>query len=177
MDLVIATGVLIGGCAAGAFLLVFRSLTRHQRFSDVNPEWLSAFTIGKYRPMARLLAEEDFEFLASQKGYEPRIARVLRSERRKIFREYLRCLWRDFGRLETAVRLLIVNSPEDRTELAVALLRQRLVFTRAIATAEFRLVLHGVGLGNVDIRGLLGSVDAMHARVGQLALARQTSPA
>ncbi len=177
MNLVITTGMLIGGCAAGAFILLFWSLTRRDRFSDLNPEWLSTFSIGKYRPMARLLAEEDFEFLASQKGYEPRIARVLRSERRKIFREYLRCLWQDFGRLEAAVRLLIVNSPEDRPELAVALLRQRLMFTRAVVAAEFRLVLHALGLGSVDVRGLVGSVDAMHARVGQLTLARQASAA
>jgi hypothetical protein len=175
VNFVTAGGVLIGISAAVAFALLFCALVRRDRFAGINAEWLGSFSVARYRPMERLLAEEDFDFLASQRGYAPSIARRLRSERRKIFREYLRCLWRDFGRLEAAVRLLMVNSSEDRPELAQALLRQRLLFTRGIVAAEFRLILYGLGLGTVNVQGLVGSLNAMHTCAGELALARQSS--
>jgi hypothetical protein len=125
--------------------------------------------------MERLLSEEDYQFLAAQKGYDPRIVRRLRCERRKIFREYLHCLRRDFGRLEAAARVLMVNSSVDRPDLAKALLRQRLFFTYGVLAAECRLMLHGLGLGTVDTGRLVGSLDAMRAQLGQLTAVRHAS--
>src|SRR5688500_15536009 len=61
--------------------------------------WLDSFSISRYRPMERLLSEDDYEFLAAQPGYEPSIARNLRKQRRRVFRTYLQQVSRDFARL------------------------------------------------------------------------------
>ena len=175
MNWMIAVGVVVGLCTAVAFVLLFRAVLRRDRYDGLTPEWLSNFSVARYKPMERLLSEDDFRFLAAQKGFEPKIARKLRAERRKIFREYLRCLRRDFGRLEAAVRLFMVHATEDRPELAKALLRQRMAFTYGILAAECRLVMHTFGIGTVDIRKLVGSLDVMRAQVGQLAEARQAT--
>jgi len=171
----IAVGVGVGLCSAVAFALLFRAVLRRDRFDDLTPEWLSNFSVARYKPMERLLSEDDFKFLGAQRGFEPKIARRLRSERRKIFREYLRCLRRDFGRLEAAVRLFMVNAREDRPEMAKALLRQRLAFTYGVFAAECRLVMHTFGIGTVDIRELVGSLDVMRSQLGQVAVARQAT--
>ena len=171
--IVVAAGV--GVTTVGAFVLLFRTALRPDRFEGLTPEWLNGFSVARYKPMERLLSEEDFEFLASQKGYTPRIARRLRSERRRIFREYLHCLKRDFGRLEAGIRLFMVHATEDRPELAKALLRCRLSFTFGVFAAECRVALHTIGIGTVDIRQLIGSVDGMRAYLGELAVARQAA--
>jgi len=160
-----------------AFVLLLRTLLRQDRFEDLTPEWLSEFSVARYKPMERLLCEEDFEFLASQRGYVPGIARKLRAERRKIFREYLRCLRRDFARLEAGIRLFMVHATEDKPELAKALFRRRVAFTRGILAAECRLVLHTFGVGTVDVRGLTGSLEGMRTYLGELAVARQAASA
>ena len=58
---------------------------RISRATDYDPEWLEDFSISRYRPMLRLLSEDDYEFLASQAGYKGKIASQLRAERRKVF--------------------------------------------------------------------------------------------
>lgn len=175
MNLFLAAGAIVGMCVAVAFVILFRRLVCYERFTNFSAEWLSEYSVNKYQPMQRLLSEDDYRFLASQKGVDGRMIRRLRSERRKIFREYLHLLKRDFSRLEAAVRLFAAHSAEDRPDLAKALLRQRWMFTRAVLAAECRLVLHGLGVGTVDVRGLVGSLDAMRIQLGQFAVARQAS--
>jgi hypothetical protein len=153
--------------------VLFRKLASQSGVLELDPEWLEQYSVARYRPMRRLLSEEDYEFLATQKGYDPSIARKLRSRRRKIFRQYLRCLKRDFRRLEGAAKLLLVGCGQDRPDLAKTLFEQRLMFTFGILAVEYRLALHGLGLGNVDIRDLLGTLDRLQDQLGQLALAQQ----
>src|ERR1700744_5436469 len=50
---------------------------------------------GRYRPMLRLLSEDDFGLVANN----PKLAKALRAERQKLFRGYLRCLTREYGKL------------------------------------------------------------------------------
>jgi len=148
-----------------------------RRFDSPDPEWLSRLSVARYKPMERLLNEQDYVFLSSQRGYEPRISRRLRSERRKIFRHYLGCLRKDFNRLERTLRLYMVYSSEDQPELSKALIRQRLVFTWAMAMVECRLLLHGLGIGTVEISGALAPLAAMRSQLGRLAPVRQTAVA
>ena len=177
MNSTLAVAALLVLAVATVFGVLFRKLASQRRFDPFSPEWISKFSIARYMPMERLLLEEDYAFLSAQPGCDPSILRRLRSERRKIFRQYLRCLKKDFHRLESAVRLYMVHASEDKPEMAKALFRQRLVFTYAVLGVECRLLLHGFGLGAVDIRGLVGSLDAMQSQLGQLALARQASAA
>ncbi len=175
MDLPIIVSVLVAGSTACILTLLYRNLVSSLRVHDVDPGRLSRFSVERYRPMARLFAEEDYEFLADQKGYNPRIARQLRRERRRVFRSYLNCLKRDFGQLEAAVKVCMVTSRQDRPDLAKALLKRKLVFTYALMVTEWGLALHSLGLGTVDVSRLVGSLDGMRIQLGQAALVRQGS--
>jgi len=146
----------------------FWRLVSSARVRGVDPEWLKSFSTATYRPMERLLSEEDVEFLKSQPGYLPGMERALRSGRRRIFRAYLRSLARDFNRLHLALRLALLESPSDRPDLATVLLRQKVRFFLALAAVHLRLCLHAVGIGTVDVRGLVSTVDRMQAQLRSL---------
>src|SRR5437879_13292975 len=111
-----------------AFVLVvlFREMASRMSPADFDPAWLEDFSIAEYRPMLRLLSEDDYEFLASQAGYESKIASQLRKERRRVFHAYLRNLVRDFNRLQHAAKIMAVCSAQDLPDLAQALLKQQL---------------------------------------------------
>jgi len=175
MDLPIIVGLLVAGGTACLLALLYRNLTSSVRVPDVDIGRLNRFSVARYRPMARLFAEEDYAFLAGQRGFNPRIARQLRRERRRVFRSYLNCLKRDFGQFEAAVKVCMIMSRQDRPDLAKALLKRRLVFTYALMVTEWSLALHGLGLGTVDVSRLVGSLDGMRIQLGQAALVRQGS--
>lgn len=151
-----------------AFFFLFRRLISRERDAHPDLEWCREFSIARYRPMERLFVAEDYDFLAAQPGFQPKIYRKLQAERRRIFRHYLRCLRRDFNRLSTAAKLLLLHAPQDRPDLAALLLKQRLVFTYAMAGVQCRLALQTVGIGRVDVRRLVGSLESMRAQFGQL---------
>ena len=153
---------------AVALALVARKMAGRAKRVEFDPSWLEDFSISKYRPMLRLLSEDDYEFLASQAGYQGKIASQLRSERRKVFRAYLRNLVRDFHRLHYVAKMMAVHSAKDRPDFAVALLKQRLTFSAAVASLKVRLVLHAVGIGAVDVRNLIDSLDHMRTNVHSL---------
>jgi len=125
--------------------------------------------------MERLFAQEDYCFLARQKGYDPRIATRLRRERIKVFRGYLRCISGDFRRLEAAISFWMAHAPEDRPDLAKALLKRRFLFSCAVLMAKWRLLLYGFGLGPADVQRLVGSLDDMRLHLRRMALERQAS--
>jgi hypothetical protein len=160
--------LVLGGVAVAVLLLV-RKLAGPATISQCDPEWISNFSVARYRPMLRLLDEADYSFLATQPGYSKKYINRLRAERRAIFRAYLRNLVRDFHRLHMAARMVLVYAPQDRQDLAMTLMRQRFLFMFAVVAIEFRLVLHAAGLGTVDVRNLLGALDNMRLNVGQLA--------
>jgi hypothetical protein len=119
--------------------------------------------------MLRLLDEADYKFLASQPGYSKKFIENLRAERRSIFRAYLRNLVRDFHRLHLAARMVLIYAPQDRSDLAMTLVRQRVLFTFAILAVEYRLFLHTFGIGTVDVRNVIAALDSMRVNVGNAA--------
>jgi hypothetical protein len=173
MNWILAAAGLVGIGVGTALVLVFRQLLSTARHHEVSVDWLNRFSISRYKMMGRLFSESDFEFLKSQKGYHPSISRHLRRQRQAIFRCYLSCLKRDFGRLEAALMLCMTASRADRPDLAKVVIKRRLVFTWAVVCAECRLALYGLGLGTVDVSGLIGSLSGMRVELGQMALARQ----
>jgi len=130
------------------------------------------FSLERYEPMSRLLAEEDFIFLAAQPGYRPEMGAKLRRERRRIFRLYLGELALDFRSLHREARAMVAESHAENSELVGLLIRQRLTFIGAITMVELKLAASRFSLGNVDVRGLLESIEAM-----RLDLARVAAPA
>jgi len=173
MNVALAAAGLVVAFAGIVFFLLLRRLSSPAHGLDFDPQWLSEFSMARYRPMERLLDGSDCEFLETQRGFTPEIAKTLRANRRRIFRGYLKCLRRDFGRLEAAARILMLHASQDRPDLAKALFRRRLLFTYAMGMAEVRLALHSVGLGRVDIHGLLESLDGMKGQISEVALAQQ----
>jgi hypothetical protein len=169
----------VAGAVAGAMaivlVLLIRKLVSPARCELVSTEWLSRFSVAKYRPMERLFSEEDYRYLNGRRGYHPRIARQLRRERIGVFRGYLRLLRSDYRRLEAAIGLYVADSPVDRPDLARALIQRRLQFTRAVLAAEWRLRLHGFGVSPPDTQRLVAALDDMRTHLRRQALVRQAS--
>ena len=168
MNLVLPGAAAILVLAAAAFALLFRRMISQGSEAPLDLEWCREFSLAKYRPMERLFANDDYDFLAAQPGFHPRIYRKLQAERRRVFRRYLRCLSRDFSRLSAAARLVLVHSSQDRPDLAAALFKQRMIFTGAMAAVHFRLVLQTLGVGTVDVRGLVAALEGMRDQLRQL---------
>ena len=121
--------------------------------------------------MERLLSDADFAFLASQPGYEPKIGARWKRERRRLFRLYLGELKHDFRRLHVEARVMAANADAESAELVGILMRQQVLFWRAMAGLELRLALRAAGIGTVNVRPLIELIEAM-----RLNLARFSEP-
>lgn len=172
MYLALPAAVVLALLAAAAFFFLFRRLLSKGRNAEADLEWSSEFSIARYRPMERLFLEEDYDFLAAQPGFHPKIAKKLQAERRRVFRRYLRCLRHDFERLATAAKVLLLEAPVDSPDLARGLLKQRMIFSYAMANVETRLVLQTLGIGKVDVRPLVDAVESMRLHLRQLSHAQ-----
>lgn len=168
MYLVLIVAAVVCAALVVAFVLLFRRLAVPGVDIAATLEWARDLSVSRYKPMERLLDENDYGFLACQPGYSRQLAARLRRERRKIFRAYLRSMSRDFGRICTAVQMLMVQSQEDRPDLAAILIRQRAFFALALMAVHVRLVLHSCGWGTVDVSGLVGSLEAMRMQIRQM---------
>jgi hypothetical protein len=118
----------------------------------------------RYRPMLRLLSDEDL----GTGGFSRPVLRKIRAQRRLLFRAYLRCLTKDYGRLLMGIRMVMVNSGVDRPDLARALARNQVFFALAVCRIELRLQLHAAGLGNVDVSGLVEAMETLRIQVNLL---------
>jgi hypothetical protein len=158
------------GCLAMllALCLVVRKIGFAGSNLPVTAEWIDELSIERYRPMARLLDGDDMEFLRSQPGFTPDVLNKLRSQRCQIFRGYLRCLQSDFGRVCSAIKLVMLQSRHDRPDLAAALVRHQLMFATGMVMVNCRLALYRWGLGGVDVAGLVKSFDRMRLELRTL---------
>ncbi|HTR36049.1 MAG TPA: hypothetical protein VMH80_09120 [Bryobacteraceae bacterium] len=160
---------------AVGFAVIFLALASRRGAEAPTTQWLDEFSVESYAPMERLLSQADIAFLASQAGYRPEIGRRLMRERRRIFKSYLTNLAQDFNQLIALGKLMLVYSHEDRPEFARNLLHQQVRFYCTLCALRLQLALHPVGLGRVDVRSLVASVEAMHIQIEQLALHRASS--
>jgi hypothetical protein len=161
-----------GLVASAAFLLTFGLLTwRVLSRVHVPAARSSSGALGvsaeRYRPMLRLLSDEDLSFVAANGA----LHRTLKSRRRKLFRTYLHCLTRDYGYLLAGIRSAMARSGVDRPDLARALAKNRALFALAVYRIEVRLALHSLGLGTVDISGLVEAFEGLRAQVTILSAA------
>ena len=148
--------------AAGSAVLCFWA---HIRIIDAHEQAAASVAdISHYRPMLRLLGDEDTD-LTSQPGTRGEVL----ARRRQLFREYLLDLGRDYGRLLARVRLSMVESGVDRPDLAKALLRHRALFAITMCRIEFRLRLHELGIGSENLSGLADAINVLHNQVAALA--------
>jgi hypothetical protein len=156
--------VIAAGTAALYFVLKLRA-TKAAEASD------SLMLIAdRYRPMLRLLRDDDLGFVA----HDPRLRKTLRTRRRELFRAYLRCLTKDYARLLAGIRSTLVQSGTDRPDLVRALARNRLLFAFATCKIELRLMMHATGIGTVDISHLIDAVEVLRSQVRVLTTASVT---
>ncbi len=161
-------GLVAALLAAAGAVLVWKVLSSMQ-IRGVDPVWLKNFSVSSYRPMERLLNEDDIAFLKEQPGYEPGMEKRLRADRRRVFRMYLRDLGRDFNRLHLALRLMVLHAPEDSPELAKTLIRQKLYFVAGVLALHIKIEFYRFGIGSVDVRGLISTIEAMQQELSALA--------
>ncbi len=162
------TILLIFALSLGGAALIFYFLLRRGRGLADPLQWLDEFSAASYRPMERLLDNRDYAFLASQRGFEPIIARRLRRQRVRIFQGYLLGMIRDFHRLLKIARHIALFASADQSALVKDLWRLRLHFYCSVAAVEAQLALKALGWGAVDARGLLISFEQIHARTERL---------
>jgi hypothetical protein len=161
-----------GLVASAAFLLAFgllawRVLSRVRLPAARSSSGALAVSAERYRPMLRLLSDEDLDFVMANVA----LHRSLKSGRRKLFRSYLRCLTRDYGYLFAGIRSAMAGSGADRPDLARALAKNRALFALAVYRVEVRLALHSLGIGKVDISGLVEAFEGLRAQVTVLSAA------
>lgn len=158
--------------ATGSALVAIGSIValRLRRYRRPNDEEIGSpeeFEPGRYAPMTRLLGTEDLDFLREFADCSPKLAARWERSRLRIFRMYLRDLVADFQNLHARARSLVAESPEEYSALVPVLMRQQLVFWRALAGIELRLLLKGFGLKPVDVRGLTEAIEALRGEIAR----------
>jgi len=168
MNILLATSVGVCSALLLALYFVIRKIGFAGSDLPVTAEWIDELSIERYRPMARLLDAGDVEFVRSQPGFTPRMLETLRRQRRQIFRGYLRCLQGDFGRVCSAIKLVMLQSQHDRPDLATALIRHQFTFACGMLLVHCRLTLYGWGICSVDVARLVKSFDKMRLELRTL---------
>src|SRR5258708_22889235 len=150
------------GFAVGAVVLIAIAVlfaSRVRMLGVVGPAAFPVAMTGRYQPMLRLLRDEEFAFASNNKA----LRRKLERNRRRILRGYLRCMAKDYGHLLAGIRMIVVHSPVDRPDLVTTLARNRMRFALALCSVEFRLALHQLGIGALDVPGLLGALASLRS--------------
>jgi hypothetical protein len=139
MTLVLAWVVTVGSLAGLLWVLTRMILRRRQSAAALDGDETAGFSLDRYQPMGRLMAEDDLVFLKSQPGYRAEMGERWKRERRRIFRLYLAELKADFRRLHAQARELVAASGADSAGLVEVLMKQQLTFLMATTALEFRL--------------------------------------
>jgi hypothetical protein len=168
MEYVIGISVVTFLALAAALFLLVRKVAFNGSSLPLTAEWIDELSIERYRPMMRLLDGGDLEFLRSQPGFTPRMATKLRVQRCQIFRGYLRCLNGDFQRVCAAIKILLLQSRQDRPDLAGVLVQHQMMFTCGMAMVYFRLFLYRYGVSGVDVSSLVKNFDLMRLELRSL---------
>ena len=175
MDLITLFGTLVLISLAAGFGVVFARLTSRDRLCLPREEWEGIFSQAPYNTMERLLDEVDREFLRPQSGFNQVPEKKFRAARLKIFRGYMLQLTEDFNRISKALKILLVEAPTDRPDLAGLLLKQRFTFTCAMMVVEVKLILYGFGWAGVDAKALLAPLGEVRSQLQSLAAIVQPS--
>jgi len=177
MDLIFGAVACLCLAVVVAVGFLVRRLVAGPKTLPVSIDWINDLSAIRYRPMERLLSPEDERFLMSQAGCDRKMVRRLRSERRRLFRGYLACLSTDFSRVGVALRLIMTHAQQDRPDLAGILYKQQALFALGILRVQWHLALHTLGLGNVDVSGLVGAMESMRLELRQMIPAESAATA
>jgi hypothetical protein len=157
--------------AAGCGILMLAARMRSLDSVTQSSYWLP--DANRYRPMLRLLSDDDLNFVSANPSLRAKIG----ARRRELFRGYIRCMTRDYARLFASIRRLMVESGVERPDLAKALAKNRFFFALALCRVEIHLRLHALGLSQVDVSGLVDAFDALRGTVNVMTPALAASAA
>ena len=139
-------------------------LVRQCHLADITPDWLESFSPALYQPMELLLAEEDFNFLVRQPGFEVAIGKKLRRDRVRIFRQYLNRLIADFNRLHVYARFRISQNREtDQSALLSQLIWLRVRFSMNVLRLQLSLTLAYFGFQPQLVTRVIQQLSEMNA--------------
>lgn len=138
-----------------------KTLQRSENRAPLAAACADALSVDRYRPMLRLLDDSDFQFLAAQPGFDPKVAARLRKQRCMIFGCYLTSLGEDFRKACGALRAVMVQSAQDRPDLAGLLLRRQLTFAWYSLLVRGKLILYRWGFGSVEVDRLMGMFETV----------------
>ena len=157
-------------CIAGsAVALAIRKVASPKSAHPLTAQWVEELSVDRYRPMLRLLDEDDLESLRRQPGVGPSKIAEIRRERSRIFRGYLNRLNADFASICLAVKVIMLQSQVDRPDLASTLLRTQIRFAASLVAIHLRLALYDLGIGKIEVSGLLTLFDSMRMELRSLA--------
>jgi hypothetical protein len=153
----------------GLMCWLFARLVRTRRVFDIDLAWWSAFSPERYRPVTRLLSDEDLQYALELAGRDRKLAAAFRRRRIQLLRRYLKEMAADFDKLQ-AVGQLMVEAGTAGRELRELLFEQRLRFTLAMFSAELHMLGFRIGISRVDASGLVGALNGLAAGVRQQSL-------
>ena len=182
-----AIPVIIGISSSIVFLVLLAKLVQRNRVaSDTasegfdldsgvaqigwSEEWFEQFSSFRYLPMRRLLSSEEEEFWMQSTDGSPIRREQFRAERRRLFREYLRLISSDFGRLSQGVRLAVVHASEDQSSEISQLLGLEWTMRKLLWKAELRLMFHWLGVQPVDATQLINALQGFEFSLREIQL-------
>lgn len=169
MEVVIiaAIAALILLIAGFAFLFTKVLSLRNESFAaaDILNE---PFSPERYRAMERLLDNGDKNYISSHPACTRCMERSFRKTRIAIFRGYAQLLSEDFRRICKAIRLHMITSDSDCSQLAGVVMKQQLRFSLGMAYMECRLTLYSLGWKGIDTSTLVQSLNALRAQLEAL---------
>ena len=152
------------------FAAVFARLISRDRIILPVEESDPIFSPSRYRVVERQLAEADRRTVAALN--DKKAEKKLRKVRVKIFRGYMVQLSEDFNRTCKAIKLLMVTSEVDRSQLSGVILKQQFQFSLRLMRIEVELILYSLGYSGIATTGLTESLEALRLQLqGLIAVA------
>ena len=145
----------------GVYVLLCRQISAARRRLSTPTDCTAELSMDRYRPMLRLLEDDDIRFLRSQPGATPALVKRLRRQRNQVFRGYLRSLNRDFHGASEALMLLALRSQTDRRDVMRALLVGRITFSLGVFRVRCRLFLYRWNIGQAPVAHLVSLFEGL----------------
>ena len=147
-----------------AFTALLRRLASADRLNPLPDEPPDVFSPEWDRDLQRLLVQADQRFPRSHPG-TPRTDRESRKIRVRIFRGYMLQLFDEARRILRALKLIIITSETDRSDLASAVFKLQILFAVSVISVEVKLALYRIGWVGIDASSLTGSLSAIRAQL------------
>jgi hypothetical protein len=166
--------LVIGTFTSLAMFAALWVLLRESLAGGQNSGRLKQISVCSEAPLESRLTPDDFNFLLGHPTVGRTFLRQLRRERRKVLRLYIRRLRIDFNRVCAELKTLMVQSRQDRPDLARVLVKKRLYFTVRVVQAELGMFCEAAGLTTVDFDQVVDAPESILSDVDRLFLELRT---